>query len=164
MLLSSISSSTNFHIYLYGKIFSTSSSYRLTYLMKKMFMSLPFLLLEVNKMELGPTKPEYAKSFFLSDHKYVCASIQFNYGWSLKVYRKSCELMLRICCQQLSHSPFFLEKKPLKNVRSIQILQDCQMFIIVFVKTSVNHFFSGFIFPLKKITSITISRVVQPNI
>ena len=85
-----------------------------TYLMKKMFTSLPFLLLEVNKMEHGPTKPEYAKTFFLSDHKYVCASIQFNYGWSLKVYRKSCELMLRICCQQLSHSPFFLEKNPQK--------------------------------------------------
>ena len=57
ILLSSISSSTNFHIYLYGKIFSTSSSYRLTYLMKKMFMSLPFFSLEVNKMELGPKKP-----------------------------------------------------------------------------------------------------------
>ena len=26
-------------------------------MMKKMFMSLPFSLLEVNKMELGPTKP-----------------------------------------------------------------------------------------------------------
>ena len=76
---------------------------------------------------------------------------------------KLCELMLRICCQQQSVSPFFLGKNPLKNVRSIQFLQDCQMFIIVFVKTSVNHFFSRFIFSPQKITSITISRVVQPN-
>ena len=101
------------------------------------------------------------RTWITNKYMYICTSIQL---WvvSKKMCGKLCELMLKNLLPAVS--PFFLEKKTLKNVRSIQILQDCQMFIIVFVKTSVNHFFSGFIFPLKKITSITISRVVQPNI